>query len=163
MKKIVFGLIVILFLLSSHAQDNNAKTGDNGASKKTVTFRSLPVAKSLNPNYIGLGNFNPLYPNFYTYWSDKFWPIEVINIQYLPSSNLTVPTNKKGMSIEISGKTQIPGQEFINIGPPVYETSDLAFYEKLFRESKEYILVFNFNGRGHLMYYHKSLCPDYFK
>ena len=163
MTRMFLGLFCMLFLASLNAQEDKAKVNDKNTAKKTVTFLTLPQSKPTNSNLIGPGNFNPDFPNFYTYWDNKFWPMEVTNIQYIPRSNLTVPTNNKRMSIEVTGKTKIPGQDLIHTGPPVYETSDLKFYETLFHKSKDYIIIFNFNGQGHMMYYHKSLIPDYFK
>lgn len=169
MKKIILFAFCIFFTTQIQAQEDkqkkanqlNTKTTKN--TKKAVLVKYKPLSKPTNSNFIGSGNFSSDYPNFYTFWDNKYWPIHVISIQYQPRTTLTVPTNKNHMSLQVTGKTDIPGQDIINTGPPIYETSDLKFYEILFRNSKDYIIVFNLNGQGTMMYYHKSLAPDYFK
>lgn len=163
--KLLMCVLVAQLLIGQQGEPKKENTGSIAPQKSTAKASLFKIKKSTlsNSNFIGPGKFNPTYPNFYTYWDNKVWPIEATSIRYMPSSNLTVPTKNKNMSIEVSGKTEIPGQILINIGPPVYETADLRFYEKLFRESKEYIIIFNFKGRGHIRYYHKSLVTDYFK
>lgn len=170
MGKTIAVLACILALQVSLAQEGKSRgvtttpiTQEKSNSKKIATILKIPKSTTAASSTVGPGKFNADYPNFYTYWDNKYWPMEVTNIQYIPSSTLTVPTNNKRISVEVTGRTAIPGQEFISTGPPVYETSDLKFYEQLFRESKDYIIIFNFNGRGHMMYYHKSLVPDDFK
>ena len=172
MKKLLLIVICVLLYLQIPAQEGKqrktnqlkSKIHKNTNNSKKMTLFNLKALKQPKPsNFIGSGNFNPFYPNFYTFCNNKYWPMDIINIQYEPQTNSNTPNNNKHMTLEVTAKTQIPGQDIINTGPPIYETSDLKFYENLFRNSKDYIIIFNINGQNNLMYYHKSLMPNFFK